>query len=274
MTTLKQVYAEAWRKHRGLGEGWIVNLEPTYNLALGAVGVVEGDEFRPETTLEQRGVGPLATDGAASDGAPEPLPWQFQSNDGITVSTEVGATTPAAGGVVGSAALSASISFGSSQGVSIFGTSRWWNGYSDLGVVRREIVAAARAGQLHEGESIVVSQEITGAGVVFTSKGKNASIEVSGSADVAPGGAPSIASLHAGLRVERASGGADYQSFADGSVLAARLLYLGRRGFFWWRDFVAFGAVASHDARVQVEETLIEPVEGDGDDQYVALLGS
>ena len=34
---LRDVYAKARIERRGLGEGWIVNLEPTFNLALGAV---------------------------------------------------------------------------------------------------------------------------------------------------------------------------------------------------------------------------------------------
>jgi len=60
------------------------------------------------------------------------------------------------------------------------------------------------------------------------------------------------------------------QSFADGTVLAARLLYLGTRGWLWWRRFEAYGALPT-DAD-EIEETVMQPQEGDGPDEYFALL--
>ena len=54
--TLRDIYAREWIKERGLGPGWIVNLEPTYNLSLGAVGIVNGQHFNGETRLDLRGV--------------------------------------------------------------------------------------------------------------------------------------------------------------------------------------------------------------------------
>ena len=60
------------------------------------------------------------------------------------------------------------------------------------------------------------------------------------------------------------------QSFADGTVLAARLLYLGSRGWLWWRRFGAFGALPV-DAD-EIEEIAMQPREGDGADEYFALV--
>lgn len=265
--TLREVYAKAWIKRRGLGEGWIVNLEPAYNLALGAVGVVSGIDFLPETTLEQRGVTGLQID---PNQQRKDTPWQFQSNDQIEVEVGSSGKTSGASDVVGHASWDVAVKFGKEAGVSIHGTAMWWNGYADIGVVRAGIVDAARKGRLHKGESIVVTQQLTGAGVVFTAEGNNASIKASASADIAPGTLPPIGSLAGKLSLVNSSAGAQFQSFADGSVLAARVLYLGQRGWFWWRDFEAFGALEIDPD--QIEETVIKPVEGDSDDEYFALV--
>lgn len=262
---LRDVFADAWRDSRGLGSGWIVNLEPTFNLALGAVGVVDGDEFHPESSLELRGITGLQRDlnQKRSD-----TPWQFQSNDQISIQVDAAVASPGPGGLPVQCNLS--VNFGRDAGASIHGTAMWWSGYADLGVVRAEIVDAARTGRLHKGESIVVMQQLTGPGILFTAEGRNASLVAQAAVDPGRGTVPQIGSLAGKLGLVSASAGAQFQSFADGSVLAARVLYLGRRGWLWWRDFEAYGAVGMD--RDQIEETVIQPVEGDGDDQYFALV--
>jgi hypothetical protein len=265
--TLREVYAKAWIKRRGLGEGWIVNLEPTFNLVLGAVGVVSGLEFKPETNLELRGVTGLQVD---PNQKREVTPWQFQSNDQIQVQVGSSGKIGGAAGAIGHAGWNVNVKFGQEAGATIHGTAMWWNGYADLGVVRASIVDAARNGRLHKGESIVVTVQLTGCGVVFTAEGHNASIETAASVDVAPGAVPAIGSLSGKLDVVNSVAGAVCQSFGDGTVLAARLLYLGQRGWLWRRDFVAYGALDMDPD--QIEETLMKPVQGDGDDEYFALV--
>jgi hypothetical protein len=265
--SLKEVFARAWRTKRGLGDGWLVNLEPTYNLGLGAVGVVDGDDFRAETTLDRRGVTGLDPD---PDQRRSATPWQFQSNDGISVTLSSLGATSGAVAAVGAASWELDVNFGSASGVSIHGTAMWWNGYADLGLVRAGIVDAARDERLHKGESIVVSQQLTGAGLLLLAEGHNASLKATASVDVAPGATPSIGSLSGALGVVHSSGGAQMQRFDDGSVLAGRVLYLGVRGWFWWRRFEAFGVgpVRPDDA----EMAIMQPSEGDGDDEYFALV--
>lgn len=267
LMTLREVYATAWIKRRGLGEGWIINQEPTFNLALGAVGVVSGTDFHPETTLELRGVTGLQLD---SNQRREDTPWQFQSNDQIEVRIGSSGKTSGALKAIGHARWNVSVKFGQESGASIHGTAMWWNGYADLGVVRASIVDAARKGRLHKGESVVVTQQLTGAGIVFTADGQNASIDASASVDLAPGTVPAIGSLAGKLGLIHSSAGAQFQSFAGGSVLAARVLYLGRRGWLWWRDFEAYGALETDPD--QIEETVLSPVEGDRDDAYFGLV--
>lgn len=267
MTTLQRVWADAWRKRKGLGDGWIVNLEPVYNLALGAVGVVDGDDFAAETTLELRGVIGLAED---PNQHRQPVPWQFQSNDGISVKLSSDGAVAGPSGAPPPAAWTLNASFGAGEGVSVYGSSQWWRGYADLGIVREALIRAGREGRLHKGESIVVTQHLSGAGLLLTAEGKNASLIAQATAQVAPGATPPIASLSAGLNVTSSSGGAQVQSFADGAVLSARLLYLGKRGFLWWRDFVALGAVELNPD--ELEDQIMTPVEGDGSDEYFALI--
>jgi len=127
--SLQEVYAQAWIKKRGLGPGWIVNLEPTYNLSLGAVGVVIGQHFNPETSLNLRGVTGLQVD---KDQHREATPWQFQSNDGISIDMSSSGTTSGAVGAVAKANWNLEVKFGSTAGAITHGTAMWWNGYADL----------------------------------------------------------------------------------------------------------------------------------------------
>src|ERR1700761_4522871 len=121
--TLRDVYAKAWIKRRGLGEGWIVNLEPTFNLTLGAVGFVSGNDFRQETTLEQRGVTGLEKD---ANQQRKDTPWQFQSNDKISVEVGSSGKTSGAADALGKANWDVAVSFGEEAGASIHGTAMWW----------------------------------------------------------------------------------------------------------------------------------------------------
>jgi hypothetical protein len=264
--SLHDTYAKAWIEDRGLPTGWIVNLEPAYNLALGAVGIVDGQDFNAETSLALRGVTGLQLD---PDQRRTDNPWQFHSNNGISVRlSSAGVTTVP--GEVGKAGWKLNVKFGSHAGASVHGAAMWWNGYADLGVVRARIVEAAKSGRLHEGESIVVAQQLTGSGVLFLAKGTNASLTAAVSAKLNAAALPPISSLAGQLTVTKSSGGAQSQAFADGTVLAARLLYLGHHGWLWWRRFEAQGAFPLSDQ--EIEEATMKPVEGDGLDEYFALL--
>jgi hypothetical protein len=265
--TLHEVYHRAWAERRGLAAGWIVNLEPTYHLSVGAVGVVSGIHFNPETNLELRGVTGLQVD---PNQRREDVAWSFQSNNDISIEMNSSAVTSGTAGAVGRSRVGLDVKFGRTEGASIYGSAMWWNGYSDLGLLRTRILEAARDGRLHKGESIVVTQQLTGPGVLFLAEGRNASLNASASVDLAPGVMPPISSLSGKLTLEKSSGGAQMQSFSDGSVLAARLLYLGTRGWLWWRKFEVVGALPL-DAD-EKEKILMKPREGGGVDDYFALL--
>jgi hypothetical protein len=263
--TLHDIYAREWITKRGLGPGWIVNLEPTYNLSLGAVGVVNGHNFAAETSLGLRGVTGLQLD---ADQQRKDTPWQFQSNSEISVGLSKSgkmASTP------GKVSWDVQVKFGRKAGASVHGTAMWWNGYADLGVVRSAIVKAAQDGRLHKGESVVVTQQLTGRGVLFLAQTRDASLKATASIDLSIAGAiPPIGTLSGGLSVVKSSGGAEAQSFADGTVLAARLLYLGTRGWLWSRKFEAYGALPIDPD--EIEELVMQPREGDRADEYFALL--
>jgi hypothetical protein len=265
--SLHDVYARAWVKKRGLGPGWIVNLEPTYNLKLGTVGIVDGQYFGRETTLKRRGVTGLKPDG---DQRRDDTPWQFNSNDKIHVAVSASGGTSGVAKAAGEANWNVTVSFGKTAGASIHGAAMWWNEYADLGIVRTEILKAAREERLHKGESIVVAQQLTGPGVVFLAEGKEASLTAAASVKVAAGTTPPVSSFSGKLSVTASSNGAQFQSFADESVLAARLLYLGERGWLWWRRFEVFGTDAESMDRAEMR--LMQPREGDGEYDYFALL--
>jgi hypothetical protein len=228
--------------------------------------VVADQSFNPETSLDLRGVIGLQVD---QDQHREDTPWQFQSNDGISIGVSSSGTTSGAVGAVAKANWDLKVKFGRTAGAIIHGTAMWWNGYADLGLVRAGIVEAAEDGRLHKGESVVVTQQLTGSGVLFLAEGRDASLEATASIDVAPG-IPQISSLSGKLSVDKSSGGAQMQAFADGTVLAARVLYLGTRGSLWWRRFEAYGALPA-DAD-EFEEIVMQPREGDGADEYFALV--
>jgi hypothetical protein len=264
--SLHDTYADAWIKDRGLAAGWIVNLEPAYNLALGAVGVVDGRTFNAETNLAQRGITGLATD---PDQRRTDNPWQFHSNSDISVKlSSTGAAAVA--GNAGTAGWRLDVKFGGQAGASIHGAAMWWNQYADLGLVRAAIIDAANSKRLHEGESIVVAQQLTGPGVLFVAEGNDASLTAAVSAKLKAAALPPLSSLAGQLSVTKTTGGAQSQVFADGTVLAARLLYLGHHGWFWSRQFEARGGRPVSDR--EIEEATMRRVEGDDLDEYFALL--
>lgn len=271
--SLREVYADAWAMKRGLGRGWIVNLEPSYALELGAVGVVKGNDFAPETSLAARGITGL--DVMNSDPR-EGTAWDFQSNDEIRVSVGVKGESGGLGSHLGDVGLELSVDFGSEFGVSAHGTGMWWPQFVDVGVVRSRLIDAANTGALHAGESIVVAQQLTGPGVMFTSQGKNGSLTAEASADVGLGGLPSVASLSGKLSVTKSSEGAQIQNLPNRAVLAARVLFLGTRGWFWWRRFEVFGGTElpdnSADQVLDIETSVMSPVEGTGENEYFAML--
>ena len=265
--SLHDVYSNAWVKKRGLGPGWIVNLEPNFNLELGAVGILDGQYFSRETTLKLRKVTGLKLD---NDQRREETPWQFNSNNRIQVGVSASEETSDAVKAAGEANWNVSVNFGKTAGVSIHGAAMWWNEYADLGIVRTEIIKAAREERLHKGESIVVAQQLTGPGVVFLAEGKTASLTAAASVKVAPGAIPPVSSFSGKLSVTASSNGAQFQSFTDKSVLAARLLYLGKRGWLWSRRFEVFGTDA--ESMDKAEMRLMQPREGNGEYDYFALL--
>lgn len=269
--SLKEEYAQAWRNKKGLGLGWIVNLEPTKDLPLGAVGVVDGEDFRYETTLALRKIVELGT---TPDENSDPTPWLFQSNDSSHFSLGNAVTTAGAVGAIGQASWDIGVQFGSSAGAVAWGMSQSWDRYEDIGVVRARLLEAVKEGTLHVGESVVVERQLSGAGFVVTTESANASWNATVSADIAPGGGPDLASASADFAVGNASAATDYKRFGSGSVLAARVLQLGYRGFFWWREVAVFGGVEDIDP-AQVEAEVMTGGQSDGwdadDDQYFLL---
>ncbi len=266
--SLREAYEEAWRERYGLPQGWIVNPEPGRTIALGAIGTVDDTGFQYDATLAGRGIGQdLPTDPHQQR---QDNPWSFQSHEEIKVGISAAAEVPGAG-PVGDAAFDVDISFGRTAGVSVYGDAKWFSGYADVGVVRTVVVEAARKDLLFKGDSIVVTQQLSGPGLMFLAEGRDAEIHVRGSARVGPGQLPPISKLSGSLGVVSSSGGARYEVVPDGAVLAVRVLQLGRRGFFWWRRFVAYGAAYAADLD-QIEETHLTPVEGEGEHEYFALL--
>lgn len=265
--SLREVWADAWRKQYGLNEGWIVNLDLDQRLSLGAVGVVDGDTFHYETSLSERSIPVPRPDPTQS---PDAEPWQFQSNEDITASVTAGGSTGGTTAPVAKAEWDVEVTFGRHEGVTIHGLGKWWNQFADMGVLRSTMVDAARKGWLHEGESVVATQQVTGNGVLFKAEGHDASLSASASVDVDPGVTPSIGSLSGRLSLKRASGGAAYESFGDGTVLAVRCLYLGKRGWLWWRDWGVYGILAVDPD--EIEDQVMTAREGDGPNEYFALL--
>ncbi|MCW2529611.1 MAG: hypothetical protein JWM76_4471 [Pseudonocardiales bacterium] len=265
--SLQDTWSKAWRTKYGLPLGWLVNLEPTQSVPLGEVGVVDDGHLAHETTLEQRGVNGLSVD---PDSRRDDSEWQFASNEGISVDLSSAGKTDGPVAAIGKANWKLDLSFGAESGAASYGTAMWWTRYSDLGRVRSAVVEAAEQGRLHKGESIVVEQQVSGKGVLFLSQGSHGSLGAEANIDVKPGAVPSIASLSGLMHVSHSSGAAAAKSFSDGSVLAFRSLVLGTRGFFWWRQFEAFGALPTDPD--ELEEITLSPVEGEGDNEYFALL--
>jgi hypothetical protein len=167
--------------------------------------------------------------------------WEFASDTQIKSSLTFKASTGKAIGWLGDASVGVSVQFGDEQGITSHGTWMRWEQVKDVGIMRRDIINAAVDGRLHEGESFVAGRQLTGKGVLFRSEGSNGSLKATAAAKIAPTRGLTIASLSGALIVVENKGAASKQDFADEGVLSARLLYLGKRGFFWHRSFVIYG---------------------------------
>lgn len=261
--SVTSTYAKAWQQHYGLAPGWFVNTQPNDPISLGLKGHLLGDAFQQS--------GPVARLEALAPKAPKPgkdSEWQFQSSSSIHVETAVKAQTAASIGWLGEAEAGIKASFGGEAGVAATGTHKWFHRFSDMNVVRTALREAVAAGELVEGEAVVVELQLTGKGLLIASNGGDSSIEAVTRGAVAPGGV-SLADFSGSLLVTRRDGAVTMEKFGDGAVIAARVMQVGHCGMWWWRKLVVFG-LDEVGAR-QKEMAALMKSEGDGPDEYFLL---
>jgi hypothetical protein len=262
--SLTSAYARAWQQQYGLAPGWFVNTQPNDTIPLGLKGQVLGEYFQHS--------GPLAQ---LSRLMPEPSPpqdnsaWQFQSSSSIEFDAAVKGTTSGNIGWLGTAQAGVKASFGQEAGLSALGSHKWFHRFPDMDSVRTALRAAVAAGDLVEGDAVVVELQLTGPGVLLASQGGGASIEALASGSVSPA-AVNIADFAGNLSVTKKHGAVTMEQFGDGAVIAARVMQVGHRGMWWWRRLVILG-VEELSPREQ-ETAGLRRVEGDDVDEYFLLF--
>lgn len=262
--SLTSAYARAWQQQYGLPPGWFVNVQPNDAVTLGLKGRLMGDFFQRS--------GPLAQLSALVPKPPKPhdiSEWQFQSSSGIAFAAAVKGGTSASTGWLGAAQAGVKASFGQEAGVSALGSHKWFHRFPDMDRVRVALREALTAGDLVEGDAVVVELQLTGRGVLLASQGGEASLEALAGASAAPGGV-GIADFSADLSVTSKHGAVTMETFGDGAVIAARVMQVGHRGMWWWRRIVVLGLDAVPPR--QQEAVTFQRVEGDGPDEYFLLF--
>jgi hypothetical protein len=262
--SLTGIYTRAWEKQYGLAPGWFVNTQPNDSIPLGLKGQVEGDAFRQS--------GPLAR---LTDLAPVPphsndhSEWQFQSSSSIDFDAAVAGHTSQNLDWLGASQAGIKASFGSQAGVLAVGARKWFHRFPDMDKVRSALRDAVTAGELVEGDAVVVELQLSGQGVMLCSQGGDASVEALASGAVSPGGV-SIADFSGNLSVTKKHGAVTMEKFGDGTVIAARVMQVGHRGMWWWRKIIVMGL--SEVSPRQQEAATFTSVEGDGRDEYFLLF--
>src|SRR6218665_675821 len=233
--SLTSAYAKAWQDQYGLPPGWFVNTQPNDEIPLGLKGRLDDDTFQ-RTSLLTKLSGLVPT----SPGPNDDSEWQFQSSSSIESSAAIEGKTGQSIAWLAGAKAGVKASFGRSAGVSAYGANKWFDRFPDLDVVKTILRGAVADGSLVEGDAVVVERQLTGKGLMLVSQGGEASIEALADASVAPHGVK-IADFSAGLTVTKQNGAVALEKFGDGSVIAARVMHVGHRGMWWWRELVVVG---------------------------------
>ena len=259
MDSLRHVYSKAVIKKYGYPEGWMANWPAGFDRIPGHVGTIgdDGESFNKDGVLADYGV----TANPDSDPVQPDGPWDYTSNDDITVDIGVDASLPSWEWIA-NAKAGLKCGFGHNGGIVLAVGSSHQEGLANLDDLRAQLVAAANDGRIKAGKAVIVQTHVADLGLLITSEGNTGDLSATTSFDAAPGGVPLLA-FAADFQLHHKSESVSHDSFPDGFTIAFRVIKLGKRGWFWWRHFVVEGVAPVSDEQA---EMLLTP------DDYFALL--
>jgi hypothetical protein len=234
--SLGDVYQDALERVYELPQGWVANWPARFSRRLGEVGRVTPGGFNKDAMLSDKGI----------NVSPDPDPgtpggsWNFQSDKSISVAVNVNASVPG-WEFIGSAKAGLKINFGSSQGIVVGIGSTHQERLVNLDALRPELLAAANSGKLTAGQAIIVEVLIADTGIVVTSEGNNATLVATTNANLGVAGSPSLAAFGVDLSVTSGSHATSQETYPQGFSVAFRVLKLGARGWWWWKQFKVRG---------------------------------
>lgn len=235
--TLGNIYREAWSGQFGLGRGWIPNWWPGTPIALGTRGVATSEGLRYQGTASDIGVDVRPGRAENFSGS-----WEFSSSRDIEASFGVDATVPG-WEWLGNAQAGLSLSFSRGLGMYISAGPMGVERAADVDELSAALLLAAKGGRVAPGQSLVVEVQSTSNAVILASNGGGGEFKAFVNAELGESGAlGSVASCAGRLNVHRQSGSLTKQEYPNRVVIAYRVLTLGTRGWWWWREIAVRSA--------------------------------
>jgi hypothetical protein len=239
---LADVYQQALEEEYEYPKGWMANWPAGFDRRLGEVGDVSNHKFNRDAMLGDKGIEAREDpDHGRPDG-----PWNFQSDENISVAVGVDASLPQ-WRWIGNAKAGVKIAFGKSKGVVVGIGSSHQERLLDIDGLKQELLDAAKDGRIDVGKAVVIEQHIADSGVVVESEGQSAELAATTNADVGPAGTPSLASFAADLNVHEDSREVSQETYPNGFTIAFRVVKLGTRGWWWWKHIVVEGVAPVDD---------------------------
>lgn len=266
LMALANIYVEALENTLGLAPGWLANWPPHTRVSLGDVGSLEWNE---ETGLLGFRGGGFLKDYGIKFTAPadsEPLA-DITLTTGSETRVEFGfdASTPK-WNWLGNAKAGFLASFGDEGGMKADLVDIRRGRIDRLDDLREALLEAATSEKLKVGSAIVVEVETSEKGMIIASTEHAAKLKVSTDLDVKPAKIK-LASFAASFTVKDQSGAAVTQPMKAQFPVAFRTLVIGRRGIWWWKRIVVFGA-----ADMGAQEVLDATEEDLTPDDYVVTF--
>lgn len=169
-------------------------------------------------------------------------PWDYSSSNAVDAKLGLDARAPG-WGWLGSASAGLSVSFGTSEGVYLSADSTVVERVANVDKLKSDLLTTAAKQGMPEGQSVVIERQISKKAVLVASEGGTSELKatVSGKVNVNPAAGGAVASLAGRLNFRSKKGSTFLQNFPDEFVLAYRIVTLGERGWWFWRQPAVHG---------------------------------
>lgn len=258
---LGNMYVDVLEDQFQLARGWYANWPLSTPVALGDVGTLEENfetgitSFRPSNRLPDYGIPFLATPST------EPV-GDLTLTYGAETHLEFGLDASLDGWKwLGNATAGFQAGFGSSGGLHAEFSDIRRVRIEDLDSLRDNLLDAKRGETLMYYRAVVVEVDTVDIGMILASTNSTAKVKVSTDVDLKPAQIK-LVSFAGSFAVKSNDGSALIQPMTKPFTSAFRALVVGKRGIWWWKHIVIFGAA---DMSPEQRMEAIENELSDGD---------